>query len=167
MKKQHAIFILTIFVLMITIRANGQTYQTGWTYEIYDEPVLCLGENVYGIMTYHAVVHVDPKTGYLKSIHWNCIDGFFTGAETGISYILIDTGKDQLGWFWYDFSSMGIIPEEIIPLQFPEEGILLNKTFMWIAKGKGPVIHGGMSAIIKMNAHGDITVERMDLDFCE
>lgn len=59
MKKQSAFLLLGMFALMISAAANGQTYQTGWTLVLDNEPAICLDKNLSGTMTYHAVIKVD------------------------------------------------------------------------------------------------------------
>lgn len=155
-----------IFALLIFNSASGQTYQTGWTFVLEDEPVICLGENLSGVMTYHAVAKVDRKTGYLKSIHWNIVDAFFIGSTTGNRYRCVDVGMDNLGWYFEYFNDVQqIVPEGTLPPVMPSEGMLVTSSFLWITQG-GIVYKGRINANIKLNANGDLTVNKVYYDFC-
>lgn len=167
MKEKKVFIVSAMICIAFSISVTGQAYQSGWTFVLDNEPAVCLGENVSGTMTYHAVVKFD-REGYLKSVKWNCVDGFFIGSESGNRYKLIDGGKDDLGWFWsYFVTDIPLVDAEKLPPVFPEDGILLNRSLMWVAQGQGPVVHGFMKAMIRLNAHGDLTAEIMDLSFCD
>jgi hypothetical protein len=150
---------LVILFLASVIPLRSQTYQYEWRSDFNGSEGWCINHALEGYMIYHVTIHVDQKTGTINRIHNNVKQYDLIDLVTGEKLVVIDTGNDQLGWWWAwwnDVTGAGLpLPQDG---NWPDEGIAIASAFKFISKG-GNVYHLRLIYQLRRNAAGEIKVE--------
>ena len=109
----------------------------------------CLNEGGAGSITFHNVLLYD-KSGNLKALHSNIVEGWFVGAESGTVYKVIDTHK-------YSQQTHKSNLQQTSKYQI---------SFKLISPKNGKSFPGYANLQQTYNAHGEMTVHRWEIDLC-
>jgi hypothetical protein len=155
---------LTFAVTLLLLFASGsmirsQTYQYEWRLDFNGSEGYCINHSIDGYMIYHVAIHINPKTGVIDRVHNNVKQYDLIDLVTGDKLVAIDTGNDQLGWwwgFWNYVSGAGLPLPEVG--NWPDEGLAIGSAFKYISIG-GHVYHGRLIYQLHRNAAGEIRVD--------
>ena len=171
------ISLLTIILFIVNNGVKAQTKHID-LHATCNDYVFCLEKVVTGYWTYHLSYHVNKNTGELERIHWNIKDCRLVDSE-GTRYKIIDTGNDDLGYFWDMFNYVNLYNEgydihyshedgfmdQYLQGDLPEEGRIIWSVFKVIGIGTGEKF--SVKAYISgyRNENGDLILEVEDYIF--
>jgi len=150
------LMIVAIIFFAVTGRIYSQTYHAEY-HSVLDGVIgTCIERPISGEYTYQINYHLDPKSGAVDNVHWNVLHANVYDTETGEKLVLIETGHDIIGvnWDFWNWASGGVMPT---PFQWQGEGVVVEATFKFIAKG-GEKFGFTERIIVHRNAADEITV---------
>ncbi len=163
--------VIVIAFIAISNSANAQTFQQKLTATMENVSTTCLNRVVSGSFVLNCTYHLDNKTGKIDRIHFNVIHCDVRDDETGERIIIIDTGNDNLGYYWDFFNNLNGsngVPDmynvedgwldPYMPDVLPEEGTLIEMNWKFILKGVGK-FHWSTLVQVHQNAKGEVIVD--------
>jgi hypothetical protein len=178
MKKTR--LLVSAMIILFFLSSNLITAQTKQMelHATCNDYVFCLEKVLTGYWTYHFSYHVNKKTGELENVHWNIKHAKLVDSE-GNRYKVIDTGNDNLGYWWDMFNYLNELNagwdvnythedgflDPYLQGDGPEQGRAIQASFKFIGIGTGEKF--SYTAYIRgyRNDNGDLILEIEDYSF--
>jgi hypothetical protein len=123
----------TFLVSFSNLRA--QTLQTEILFTLDNTEYKCDGGSFFvtGDILEHFTIFYNPQTGYVERIHNNVLHSNIINAVTKEKLKVMDSGSDNLGWWWWQWGLEQNVPFEgtaIGRFKIIGKGVMYNYKFM-------------------------------------
>jgi hypothetical protein len=150
MRHLRFLFVLVLLAAFISVQDSKAQAIQEFEVKSFDRYYFdCLGEGGAGSITFHHLYLYD-KSGDLKALHSNIVEGWFVGAESGTVYKVIDTHK-------YSQQTHKNNLQQTSKYQI---------SFKLISPKNGKSFPGYANLQETYNALGEMTVYRWEIDLC-